>query len=95
MIFIRSLSLALLYLLPIAGFGEPIHLLNVSYDPTREFYQQFNQAFVEQYKTKTGREVVIDALYSHGNLVPEDWQKRLPNNSSPYTSTINFLVRRI
>ena len=105
--------------------GEPIRLLNVSYDPTREFYQQFNQAFAKQYKTETGKEVVIDqshggsgkqarsvidglaadvvtlalaadidALHSHGNLVPEDWQKRLPNNSSPYISTINFLVRK-
>jgi sulfate/thiosulfate transport system substrate-binding protein len=125
MMFIRNLFLSLLSLLPIAGSGEPIRLLNVSYDPTREFYQQFNQAFVKQYKTKTGREVVIDqshggsgkqarsvidgleadivtlalaadidAMHSHGNLVPEDWQKRLQNNSSPYTSTINFLVRK-
>jgi sulfate/thiosulfate transport system substrate-binding protein len=117
MMFIRNLFLSLLSLLPIAGSGEPIRLLNVSYDPTREFYQQFNQAFVKQYKTKTGREVVIDqshggsgkqarsvidgleadvvtlalaadidAMHSHGNLVPEDWQKRLQNNSSPYTS---------
>ena len=125
MIFIRNLFLAILSLLPSAGLGEPIRLLNVSYDPTREFYQQFNQAFVKQYKAKTGKEVVIDqshggsgkqarsvidglaadvvtlalaadidALHSHGNLVPEDWQKRLPNNSSPYISTINFLVRK-
>ena len=125
MIFIRNLFVAILSLLPSAGLGEPIRLLNVSYDPTREFYQQFNQAFVKQYKAKTGKEVVIDqshggsgkqarsvidglavdvvtlalaadidALHSHGNLVPEDWQKRLPNNSSPYISTINFLVRK-
>jgi sulfate/thiosulfate transport system substrate-binding protein len=125
MIFIRNLFLAVLTLLPSSGFGEPIRLLNVSYDPTREFYQQFNQAFVKQYKAKTGKEVVIDqshggsgkqarsvidglaadvvtlalaadidALHNHGNLVPEDWQKRLPNNSSPYISTINFLVRK-
>jgi len=125
MIFIRNLFVAILSLLPSAGLGEPIRLLNVSYDPTREFYQQCNQAFVKQYKTKTGEEVVIDqshggsgkqarslidglavdvvtlalaadidALHSHGNLVPEDWQKRLPNNSSPYISTINFLVRK-
>src|ERR1700738_4114536 len=125
MIVIRNLFLAVLSLLPIAGSGEPIRLLNVSYDPTREFYQQFNQAFVKQYKAKTGKEVLIDqshggsgkqarsiidglaadvvtlalaadidALHSHGNLIPEDWQKRLPNNSSPYTSTINFLVRK-
>jgi hypothetical protein len=125
MIFIRNVFVAVLLLVPTAGFGEPIRLLNVSYDPTREFYQQFNQAFAKQYKTETGKEVVIDqshggsgkqgrsvidglaadvvtlalaadidALHSHGNLVPEDWQKRLPSNSSPYTSTVDFLVRK-
>lgn len=124
-IVIRNLFLAVLSLLPIAGYSEPIRLLNVSYDPTREFYQEFNQAFVKQYKAKTGKEVLIDqshggsgkqarsvidglaadvvtlalaadidALHSHGDLIAEDWQKRLPNNSSPYTSTINFLVRK-
>jgi sulfate transport system substrate-binding protein len=125
MILIRNFFFAVLSLLPIAGFGEPIHLLNVSYDPTREFYQQFNETFAKQYKAKTGKEVLIDqshggsgkqarsvidgleadvvtlalaadidALHSHGNLVPEEWQKRFPNNSSPYTSTIDFLVRK-
>jgi len=108
-----------------AGLGETITLLNVSYDPTRELYQEFNQAFAKEYKAKTGNDVVvqqshggsgkqaravldglaadvvtlalaadIDALHTHGNLIPEDWQKRFPNNSSPYTSTINFLVRK-
>ena len=100
-------------------------LLNVSYDPTRELYQDFNQAFAKEYKAKTGQDVEIqqshggsgkqarsvidglaadvvtlalaadiDALHNNGNLIPADWQKRLPNNSSPYTSTINFLVRK-
>jgi sulfate/thiosulfate-binding protein len=100
-------------------------LLNVSYDPTRELYQEFNAAFVKHWKDKTGetltikqshggaakqaRSVIdgleadvvtlalaydIDALHENGNLVPADWQKRLPNNSSPYTSTIVFLVRK-
>jgi sulfate transport system substrate-binding protein len=100
-------------------------LLNVSYDPTRELYQEFNAAFVKHWKGKTGetltikqshggaakqaRSVIdgleadvvtlalaydIDALHENGNLVPADWQKRLPNNSSPYTSTIVFLVRK-
>jgi sulfate/thiosulfate transport system substrate-binding protein len=109
----------------IAALAEPITLLNVSYDPTRELYEDFNQAFAKEYKAKTGIEVVvqqshggsgkqaravidglaadvvtlalaadIDALHNHGNLIPEDWQKRLPSNSSPYTSTINFLVRK-
>jgi len=99
-------------------------LLNVSYDPTRELYQEFNAAFARQYKAKTGKEVtiqqshggaakqaraVIDGLeadvltlalafdidaVAEAGLLPKDWQKRLPNNSSPYTSTIVFLVRK-
>src|ERR1700724_2422660 len=108
-----------------AAIADTISLLNVSYDPTRELYQAFNESFQKAYKAKTGKEVVIqqshggsgkqarsvidglaadvvtlalaadiDALHSHGDLLPENWQKRLPNNSSPYTSTINFLVRK-
>jgi sulfate/thiosulfate-binding protein len=108
-----------------AALADPISLLNVSYDPTRELYQSINDSFQKAYKAKTGKDVVvqqshggsgkqarsvidglaadvvtlalaadIDALHDHGNLVPEDWQKRLPDNSSPYTSTINFLVRK-
>ena len=100
-------------------------LLNVSYDPTRELYQQFNAAFAKQWKAKTGETVTIrqshggsgkqarsvidgleadvvtlalaydiDAIHDHGNRLPADWQKRLPENSSPYTSTIVFLVRK-
>lgn len=100
-------------------------ILNVSYDPTRELYQEFNAAFSKQWKAKSGesltvkqshggsgkqaRSVIdgldadvvtlalaydIDALHDRGQLVPADWQKRLPNNSSPYTSTIVFLVRK-
>lgn len=100
-------------------------LLNVSYDPTRELYQDFNAAFVTHWKETTGetltikqshggsskqaRSVVdgleadvvtlalaydIDALREFGKLIPADWQKRLPNNSSPYTSTIVFVVRK-
>jgi sulfate transport system substrate-binding protein len=99
-------------------------LLNVSYDPTRELYQDFNKAFSEHWKKKTGEEVnfkqshggsgkqaraVIDGLdadvvtlalaydidiLSEKNLIPQNWQKRLKNNSSPYTSTIVFLVRK-
>jgi len=99
-------------------------LLNVSYDPTRELYQDFNAAFIRHYKEKTGdsigvrqshggsgkqgRAVIdgleadvvtlalaydIDAIAAHG-LVAADWQKRLPHNASPYTSTIVFLVRK-
>jgi sulfate/thiosulfate transport system substrate-binding protein len=100
-------------------------LLNVSYDPTRELYQEFNAAFAKQWKAKTGESVIIkqshggsgkqargvidgleadvvtlalaydvSALAKNGNLIPADWQKRLPHNSSPYTSTIVFLVRK-
>src|ERR1700736_4128554 len=120
-----SLAGAILLLFHLSAIAEPITLLNVSYDPTRELYQAFNESFQKEYKTKTGKDVAvqqshggsgkqarsvidglpadvvtlalaadIDALHIHGNLVPEDWQKRLPNNSSPYTSTINFLVRK-
>src|SRR5690348_16979069 len=100
-------------------------LLNVSYDPTRELYRDFNTAFIAEWNKKTGetlkinqshggsgkqsRSVIdgleadvvtlalaydIDALNAHGGLVPADWQKRLPDNSAPYTSTIVFLVRK-
>lgn len=100
-------------------------LLNVSYDPTRELYQEFNTAFIRHWKGKTGetlaikqshggaakqaRSVIdgleadvvtlalaydIDALHEFGKLIPADWQKRLPHNSSPYTSTIVFVVRK-
>ncbi len=100
-------------------------LLNVSYDPTRELYQDFNAAFAKQWKEKTGetvsfrqshggsgkqaRSVIdglgadvvtlalaydIDAIHDHGDLIAADWQKRLPNNAAPYTSTIVFLVRK-
>lgn len=100
-------------------------LLNVSYDVTREFYKDFNPAFVKFWKQKTGETVTInqshggsskqarsvvdgleadiismnqapdiDILYERGKLIPKDWQKRLPNASSPTTSTIVFLVRQ-
>ncbi len=102
----------------------PVTLLNVSYDPTREFYVDFNKAFSAHWKAKTGQAVTIkqshggsgkqarsiidgleadvatlalagdtDALHTHGNWIPKDWQKRLPHNSSPYTSTIVLVVR--
>ena len=99
-------------------------LLNVSYDPTRELYKDFNAAFAKSWQGKTGQNVQvrqshggsgkqarsvadgleadvvtlalgydIDAL-AEKKLIPADWQKRFPNNSSPYTSTIVFLVRK-
>lgn len=100
-------------------------LLNVSYDPTREFYQEFNQAFTRHWKTRTGQTVVvnqshggsgkqaravidgleadvvtlalaydIDEIGNRSGAVKSGWQKKLPSNSSPYTSTIVFLVRK-
>jgi sulfate transport system substrate-binding protein len=99
-------------------------LLNVSYDPTRELYVEFNAAFIKHWKAKTGQTVTIkqshggsgkqarsiidgldadvatlalagdtDALHTNGNWIPQDWQKRLPLNSSPYTSTIVLVTR--
>ena len=101
-----------------------IELLNVSYDPTRELYAEFNKAFAAHWKARTSQEVGIktshggsgrqarsiidgleadvatlalagdtDALHANGNWVPKDWQRRLPHNSSPYTSTIVLVVR--
>jgi sulfate transport system substrate-binding protein len=105
--------------------SQPVSLLNVSYDPTRELYKDFNAAFAKDWKSKTGQDVAIkqshggsgkqarsvidgleadvvtlalaydiDALHEVGKLIPADWQKRLPYNSTPYTSTIVFLVRK-
>jgi sulfate transport system substrate-binding protein len=105
--------------------AERATLLNVSYDPTRELYQDFNSAFTKYWQNKTGQELtiqqshggsgkqarsVIDGLKADvvtlalaydidnialkGRLLSPDWQKRLPNNSCPYTSTIVFLVRK-
>lgn len=100
-------------------------LLNVSYDPTREFYKDVNHAFAAEWKAKTGETVTIrtshggsgkqarsvidgldadvvtlalaadiDAIAAKTGKIPPDWQKRLAHNSSPYTSTILFLVRK-
>lgn len=105
--------------------AKNIELLNVSYDPTRELYVEFNKAFAAHWKAKTndivtikqshggsgkqarsvidglGADVVtlalsgdIDELHDKAKLIPQDWQKRLPHNSSPYTSTIVLLVRK-
>jgi sulfate transport system substrate-binding protein len=105
--------------------ARDVTLLNVSYDPTRELYVDFNKAFAAHWKARSGdtvtvrqshggsgkqaRSVIdgleadvvtlalgydIDELAQRAKLIPADWQKRLPNNSSPYTSTIVFLVRK-
>ena len=104
---------------------KPVTLLNVSYDPTRELFQDYNLTFSKYWEGKAGHKVIvkqshggsskqsrsvidglegdvvtlalaydIDAIAERGNLLPKDWQSRLPNNSSPYTSTIIFLVRK-
>src|ERR1700744_220060 len=109
------------------GFGPPAPatLLNVSYDPTRELYQDLNKAFIGFWKQRTGQDLkinqshngsgasaraVIDGLQADvvtlalaydideisrkAKLLPENWQSRLPDNSTPYTSTIVFLTRK-
>ncbi len=109
----------------VGAHAKDIKLLNVSYDPTRELYQDFNAAFIKHWKAKTGDNVTIqqshggsgkqarsvidglqadvvtlalaydvDSIAEKSKLIPADWQKRLPHNSAPYTSTIVFLVRK-
>jgi len=124
-------SLPLLALMAGAGIAvaqgtpKPVTLLNVSYDPTRELYEDFNQQFATYWKGKAGQDVTIrqshggsgkqarsvidgleadvvtlalaydiDQIAEKGGLLPANWQSRLPNNSSPYTSTIVLLVRK-
>lgn len=105
-------------------YAADINLLNVSYDPTREFYKEYNQSFAKFWKTKTGDNVIVNQSHGGGgkqaravldgleadvvtlaisadidqlarrSLIQENWQSQLPNNSSPYTSTIVFVVRK-
>ena len=121
----RSL-LSLALLLGVSSVAQAdVTLLNVSYDPTRELYQDYNAAFAKYWKNRNNEVVTIkqshggsgkqarsvidgleadvvtlalaadvDALHENGKLIPADWQKRLPHNASPYTSTIVFLVRK-
>jgi len=110
--------------MPVSARAD-ITILNVSYDPTRELYQEFNQSFVKYWREKTGQKVVInqshggsgkqaravidgleadvvtlalaydiDEIGEKSGLIKKGWQKRLPQNSAPYTSTIVFLVRK-
>ena len=122
-----ALAASLVMLAAPARSADPpnITLLNVSYDPTREFYAAYNLLFAAYWKSKTGQMVTInqshggsgaqarsvidgqqadvvtlalaadiDALHKHGDLLPANWQSRLPQNSTPYTSTIVLLVRK-
>lgn len=104
--------------------AEDLELLNVSYDPTRELYREYNDWFTDYWKEQTGDDVTIrqshggagaqaravldglqadvvtlalaydiDQFHERADLIPQDWQSRLPNNSAPYTSTIVLLVR--
>ncbi len=108
-----------------AHAADAIELLNVSYDPTRELYEDYNVAFAKHWKEKTGEDVTIkqshggsgkqaravidglradvvtlalaydiDAIAEKSKLLPVNWLEKLPNNSSPYTSTIVFLVKK-
>ena len=116
---------AALGLTGLPSIAQPLQLLNVSYDPTRELFVEFNQAFAKYWKGKTGLDITVkqshggsgkqarsiidgldadvatlglagdtDALVKNGGWVAPDWQKRLPHNSSPYTSTIVLVVRK-
>jgi len=119
--------IASLALPAVPSFAQPapVTLLNVSYDPTRELYMDFNAAFTRYWKARTGQDVTIkqshggsgkqarsiidgldadvatlalagdtDALVKNGAWLSADWQKKLPHNSSPYTSTIVLVVRQ-
>ncbi len=128
----KTINIISLFVAGVAGLSavgavdaKDIKLLNVSYDPTRELYQDYNVAFAKFWKEKSGDTVTIqqshggsgkqarsvidgleadvvtlalaydvDAIAEKAKLFPADWQKRLPNNSTPYTSTIVFLVRK-
>jgi sulfate/thiosulfate transport system substrate-binding protein len=118
-------QIALIFVLTVSAGAKEIKLLNVSYDPTREFYQEYNAAFAKYWKVKTGDDVTvnqshggsskqaqlviagleadvvtlalaydIDAISQQAQLLSSDWQKKFPDNSTPYTSTIVFLVRK-
>lgn len=126
---LSGLSVAALGLsLALGGVGTAFaqtKLLNVSYDPTRELYKDFNEAFAKKWKADTGEDVTIqqshggsgkqarsvidgleadvvtlalqsdiDAIVQNSGKINKDWRTRLPHNSSPYTSTIVFLVRK-
>ncbi len=123
-VLLAGLAAALVLTAPAVAAG-PTTLLNVSYDPTRELYTEYNAAFATYWQTTAGATVTvqqshggsgkqaravidgldadvvtlalagdIDAIAEKSKLLPADWQKRLPHNSAPYTSTIVFVVRK-
>jgi len=125
--YVLNLVIAFIVLLSltVGAWAKQITLLNVSYDPTRELYEDYNKAFAKYWKNKTGDDVIInqshggsgkqaravidgldadvvtlglaydiDNIAEKSGLLPKNWQSLLPNNSTPYTSTIIFLVRK-
>ncbi len=121
---LKALTLGLALAIIPAKAGA-VKLLNVSYDPTRELYTDYNTVFAKYWKSKSGEDVTvsqshggsgkqarsvidgldadvvtlalaydIDAIADKAQLLPKNWQSLLPNNSTPYTSTIVFLVRK-
>lgn len=122
---LRTLLLAFGLTIAAGALAKDVKLLNVSYDPTRELYRDFNAAFAKDWQQKKGQKVEIetshggsgkqaravidgleadvvtlalaydvDSIAQRAKLFPANWQKRLPENSAPYTSTIVFLVRK-
>jgi sulfate/thiosulfate-binding protein len=124
--FLRATAAVAMFVLAAGTIGNASAqtLLNVSYDPTRELYRDFNEAFAKHWKAETGQDLTvrmshsgsgaqaravidglpadvvtlalaydIDAIAAKANLLPKDWQTRLPDRSVPYYSTIVFLVR--
>jgi len=122
---IRLLTVLLSLAIAAGASAKTIELLNVSYDPTRELYEEYNVAFAKYWKAKTGEDVTIkqshggsgkqarsvidglpadvvtlalaadiDAIVTHARLIKPDWQHHFRQNSSPYTSTVVFLVRK-
>ncbi len=123
--FLRSIAAAVFVASITLHASSAATLLNVSYDPTRELYAEYNALFAKYWKQKSGEDVTIqqshgssgaqaravisgleadvvtlalagdiDAISQNAKLLPPDWAKRLPQNSTPYTSTIVFLVRK-
>jgi sulfate/thiosulfate transport system substrate-binding protein len=122
---VLMLAIGLILTLGVRAHAQSLTILNVSYDPTRELYQDYNAAFAKYWKAKTGQDVTIqqshggsgaqarsvidglqadvvtlalaydiDSISEKAKLIPSNWQTRLPDNSTPYTSTIVFLVRK-
>jgi sulfate transport system substrate-binding protein len=118
-------AVAILLMAAASALNAQTHLLNVSYDPTREFYEEYNRLFARHWKATTGQDVSIDQSHGgsgkqaraviegleadvvtlalaydidtvakDGALLDKDWQSKLPNNSTPYTSIVVFLVRK-